>query len=142
MSEYQYKSQDRDAWIYHKDRAPKGKLVSQERYDEMIDKDGWVDSPDKFGVKQTMAVLVDHKAVEDAVATEKELFCDSVIAAIEGKTQIPYNEVYIQMSGKELKALLEAAGLESDIDLRKGVEAVRAQFDSTIKAYNNSLAGA
>jgi hypothetical protein len=139
MASLQYENTDRGTVLYNKDSAPKGRKFSSEQAKELIGKDGWVDSPASFGVVTAKAATLSQDAIEAAVAREKLLFSAAVKNALfEGKW-IEFNEVFEQLTAKELEILVVDSGLSDGLDLRRGIEKLRTEVKALIKAHNDGL---
>lgn len=139
---FDYENKDRGMWLYHPEKAPKGKFFKDSFVaGELKDRDGWVDTPDKFpgADKRKPVVEAPVAVVSSAVEDEKLLFSSSVKSAVENQTEIPYNEVFLHMSGKELEDLLANAGLAKGLDLRKNIDKLRTEVKSIFKAHNDGL---
>jgi hypothetical protein len=139
MGSLQYEKTDRGTFLFHKEIAPKGQKMSSVRAKEMEGKDGWVDSPAKFGVVSAAAAATPMAAVEIAVRNEKQLFADSVVSSVKNGVYAEFNDVYEQFTIADLKDLVQRTGFMDPAALPKTVAAARTAVKQLIKGYNDNL---
>jgi hypothetical protein len=143
MAQYQYEKIDRGMFVYHKELAPKGKLMTSDKAAFLLEgSDGWVDSPEKFnGYKAAIPVHEKaNAAVESAIRDEKKSFIQSVKDSITKNAEIEYNEVFNLLDEKELKEVSESVGIESEIKSVSGAEKIRAKLKQFFKSHNEKVA--
>lgn len=144
MSSFQYEQKDRGMWLYHKELAPNGKFFSSTATAlELSGTGGWHESKDMAGTAEAPKVASQSSSsiVESVVADEKASFIESVRAAAESGEQIPYNEVFLQMTPAELKKLAVDSGLTDKMDLRAGIEKLRDSCKTLISEHNRKVSG-
>lgn len=128
--------------LYHKTDAPKGKAFPSSIAHGMEDKNGWVDSSAKFGVIGHKESNKPLEIVEKTVSNEKASFISSVKSGVALKEEIAFNEVFHQLSSKEVLALvktLDPASAANAIQGSVGKEGMKEIVIALIQSHNETI---